>query len=786
MRLPRIQTICLFLFIILVISGIVRPRAAESLTSIDEHNRFILNGEPFFPIGLYVVQFLSDTSQLDEIASSPFDTLMNYNVNSGDDTEITNYLDQLESRNLKLIFSLAEYFDGGQPATATWTFTVAVDGSYNVYAYWKASSNRATDAPYTVNYDGGSKTVRVNQEIYGSQWNLLGTFPFVSTTPGSIVLGNDADEYVIADAIKVEGGTDIILDEEQASYVGSWTYVSPDTAAYEDDHRWHARDDIAAITHKVSTFRTHPAVISWYLNDERDPSTYLTQLEERYAKIRELDDDHPVWSVHWNTDWLLPEAHTTDILGMDSYPIDNNPITVVSLVADAAAEVGAQTDKPFWFVPQIFSWEDGRGDPAGRDLTGRPPTREEIRAMTYLAVNHGAKGVIYYSYFNILDDPDYDTRWPEIKEIAGEIDQLRPVFLSTYQTDDNDIVCNNDNIDFKLMREGNTYYLFAVNTKAPSKIIVDNPDATYGGDWPTVQGDPLGIPPTYPYGGNFQENTIPADGDTATWTPNITQAGDYRVYARWTADTTDGATNAPYTINYDGGSEQVTVNQQANGDRWILLGTYRFTAGTSGSVVLTDNANGVVIADAVMWLLKEGDVTSASFQIDLAEIPAELYTRFEDGRRLSVTNGEFTDGFNPYEVHVYYWEEPESDGGGGGSSSGCFIATAAYGSYMNPHVQVIKDFRDEYLLTNMPGRWFVGMYNTYGPFWADLLNAHPSCKPFVRLALMPVVGISYFALNTSLATKLLTGLLLMGLVVICVLRVHCRPATCSQDSGSTR
>jgi hypothetical protein len=282
------------------------------------------------------------------------------------------------------------------------------------------------------------------------------------------VLGNDANDYVIADSIKIEGagplGTDIIIDEELATFTSTWTCVTGKPQSFNGDHCWHAKffDDIGTISHKVNTFKAHSAVISWYLNDERDPS-YLAQLEERYQKIGELDGNHTVWSVHWNTDWLLPEAHTTDILGMDSFPIANRPITEVVGVADAAAQVGAQTGKPFWLSPQIFSWTDYPGD--FRAATGRPPTKAEMRAMSYLAVNHGAKGLIYYSYFNIRDDADYATRWPQIKEIAGEIDSLRPVLLSIDQTNENDVVCDNADIDFKLMWDLGTYYLLAVNTR---------------------------------------------------------------------------------------------------------------------------------------------------------------------------------------------------------------------------------------------------------------------------------------------------------------------------------
>ena len=44
-----------------------------------------------------------------------------------------------------------------------------------------------------------------------------------------------------------------------------------------------------------------------------------------------------------------------------------------------------------------------------------------------------------------------------------------------------------------------------------------------------------------------------------------------------------------------------------------------------------------------------------------------------------------------------------SDSGGGGGG-GCFIATAANGSRMEPHVKILRDFRDRFLLLNSMGK----------------------------------------------------------------------------------
>jgi hypothetical protein len=72
----------------------------------------------------------------------------------------------------------------------------------------------------------------------------------------------------------------------------------------------------------------------------------------------------------------------------------------------------------------------------------------------------------------------------------------------------------------------------------------------------------------------------------------------------------------------------------------------------------------------------------------------------------------------------------------------CFIATAAYGSSMAPDVRYLRAFRDQYLLTNKFGRWFVEQYYRLSPPLADELRAHDGWRALVRFALSPLVALS--------------------------------------------
>jgi uncharacterized repeat protein (TIGR01451 family) len=92
-------------------------------------------------------------------------------------------------------------------------------------------------------------------------------------------------------------------------------------------------------------------------------------------------------------------------------------------------------------------------------------------------------------------------------------------------------------------------------------------------------------------------------------------------------------------------------------------------------------------------------------------------------------------------------------GGGGGGGGGCFIATAAYGSHMATEVRYLRAFRDQYLLTNKQGRWFVDQYYRFSPPLADELRTHDGWRSVVRVALWPLVALSKSIVSSETLEK---------------------------------
>ena len=93
---------------------------------------------------------------------------------------------------------------------------------------------------------------------------------------------------------------------------------------------------------------------------------------------------------------------------------------------------------------------------------------------------------------------------------------------------------------------------------------------------------------------------------------------------------------------------------------------------------------------------------------------------------------------------------PVSGGGvSGGDGGGCFIATAAYGSPLHPHLGLLREFRERYLRTSSAGRLFLAFYERYSPSLAALIDRHEMLRGLTRIALLPVLGLCVVLLKTG-------------------------------------
>lgn len=192
----------------------------------------------------------------------------------------------------------------------------------------------------------------------------------------------------------------------------------------------------------------------------------------------------------------------------------------------------------------------------------------EVQNQIALARRQGATGVSLYSYNTVQSN----ALWSVLK--SGPFAQKASVPLLPWKTSccasvvvDNDEASNNTTI---------------AHVEASSNWTVSSATAGY-------------------YGKNYQYASTQAVSDPMTFWFYVPAAASKTVSAWWTAGS-NRSTTAPYVMYNAGGTKlaTVSVNQQLNGGRWNVLGTYSFTAGWN-KVQLSrwTTAGAVVVGDAV-------------------------------------------------------------------------------------------------------------------------------------------------------------------------------------------
>ncbi len=104
------------------------------------------------------------------------------------------------------------------------------------------------------------------------------------------------------------------------------------------------------------------------------------------------------------------------------------------------------------------------------------------------------------------------------------------------------------------------------------------------------------------------------------------------------------------------------------------------------------------------------------------------------------------------------------------TNDSCFIATAAFGSLMEDHVVVLREFRDVYLKGNLLGEKFIAFYYKWSPPIADLISTNDTLRAITRTSLSPLVLLCRILLNRDLSVKSI----LMGFMVLLIFLFYTR------------
>jgi hypothetical protein len=205
--------------------------------------------------------------------------------------------------------------------------------------------------------------------------------------------------------------------------------------------------------------------------------------------------------------------------------------------------------------------------------------------------------------------------------------------------------------------------------------------------------------------------------DTQTWSVGAGAIDHYTV----TSDSYIQQTSIAFTVT-------VTA-YNANGNMVTSDNITPVTMGSNPDTVIFDgNGNGIFgeAGDNVKTLV------SGTFNIQ-----AKCNT-VADNVTITASSGSITSSSNPYTIEEFR----------------CFIATAAYGTPMASEIQVLRDFRDRYLVTNAPGRCFVSLYYKCSPPVARFIAHHDSLRAVVRGGLAPIIWLATIALKATMVQKL--------------------------------
>jgi RHS repeat-associated protein len=468
----------------------------------------------------------------------------------------------------------------------TWTGDITTAGQYHVYAKWTASSNRASNAAYTITHSTGQSLVTQNQKFNGGQWNLLGTYTFNQSTT-NITLTDDADGYVIADGIK-------LVPIDAAPNTATWTLPVPSDGNYTVYAKWTAgsnRASNAAYTINHTQGQT-TTLQNQQLNGGQWNSLgqYHFTAGQTTVSLTDVADGYVIAdSIKLVPEGALPNTATwtLTIPSDGNYTVyakwtagsnraSNSAYTINHTQGQTTTLQNQQLNGGKWNDLGQYSFTAGQTTVTLSDIADGYVIADSIKLVPEGALPNTATWTL-----TIPSDGNYTiyAKWT-----AGSNRASNATYTITHAAGDTTLT-QNQQLNGGKWNDLGQYSFTAGQTTVTLSDIADG----------YVIADSIKLVP---------EGALP---NSVTWNPGLVGTAEYDVYAKWTAGS-NRASNAQYTITHAQGSDTIQTNQQLNGGQWNLLGTY--TLDSLSDINLTDQGDGYVIADSIKLIPTGNSVTT--------------------------------------------------------------------------------------------------------------------------------------------------------------------------------
>lgn len=174
----------------------------------------------------------------------------------------------------------------------------------------------------------------------------------------------------------------------------------------------------------VNKFKDKPVILGWSIADDVDSNKdgfTPNQILNLHCKFKTADPAHITYISGSKEKKIANFINTADAIGVQAYPVGEKlPLNWVKYMISIARNAAPKNRLIIGNV-QSFRWyHEG----------AKIPSFDEIRNMTYQAILAGAKGIIYYTYYDAKWSlPEHPDLWRRMKSLVPEMQAISSFLL---------------------------------------------------------------------------------------------------------------------------------------------------------------------------------------------------------------------------------------------------------------------------------------------------------------------------------------------------------------------